>query len=94
MPYEEGLIVDASGITPEGKTFKGYQEYLDILKSEYLEQVARHFTSQLVAFGTGAEVSFSDRAVIEEIIQTHSGAGYPVQSLIASVIDSSLFRKR
>ena len=94
MPYKDGLMVDASGITPEGTNFSGYQEYLEILKSDYLEQVARHFTSQLIAFGTGAEVSFSDRAVVEEIIQTHSDAGYPVQSLIVSVVDSSLFRKR
>ena len=94
MPFKEGLVVDASGITPEGTTFSGYQDYLEILKSDYLEQVARHFTSQLIAFGTGAEVSFSDRAVVEEIIQTHSDAGYPVQSLIASVVDSSIFRKR
>ena len=94
MPYKDGLMVDASGITPEGTSFSGYQEYLEILKSDYLEQVARHFTSQLIAFGTGAEVSFSDRAVVEEIIQTHSDAGYPVQSLIVSVVDSNLFRKR
>ena len=94
MPFKEGLVVDASGITPEGTTFSGYRDYLEILKSDYLEQVARHFTSQLIAFGTGAEVSFSDRAVVEEIIQTHSDAGYPVQSLIVSVVDSSIFRKR
>ena len=90
MPFKEGLVVDASGITPEGTTFSGYRDYLEILKSDYLEQVARHFTSQLIAFGTGAEVSFSDRAVVEKIIQTHSDAGYPVQSLIVSVVDSSI----
>ena len=94
MPYKEGLMVDASGITPEGTNFSGYREYLDILKSEYLEQVARHFVSQLIAFGTGAEVSFSDREVVEGIIQSHSDSGYPVQSLIVAVVDSSLFRKR
>ena len=94
MPYKEGLMVDASGITPEGTNFSGYREYLDILKSEYLEQVARHFVSQLIAFGTGAEVSFSDREVVEGIIQSHSDSGYPVRSLIVAVVDSSLFRKR
>jgi len=94
MPYKEALMVDASGITPEGTNFSGYREYLDILKSEYLEQVARHFVSQLIAFGTGAEVSFSDREVVEGIIQSHSDSGYPVRSLIVAVVDSSLFRKR
>ena len=94
MPYKEGLMVDASGITPEGTNFSGYREYLDILKSEYIEQVARHFVSQLIAFGTGAEVSFSDREVVEGIIQSHSDSGYPVRSLIVAVVDSSLFRKR
>ena len=38
MPFKKGLVVDASGITPEGTTFSGYRDYLEILKSDYLEQ--------------------------------------------------------
>jgi hypothetical protein len=93
-PHKKGLLVDASSITPEGDFFKGYQEYIEILKKNSLDQIARHFVSQLIAFGTGEEVSFADRVLLEKIIEEHSENDYPVQSMIASVVDSNLFRKR
>ena len=94
MPHKKGLAVDASSITPEGRSFAGYEQYIKILKQNSLDQIARHFVSQLVAFGTGAEVSFADRAALEKIVEEHSKKDYPMQSVIASVVDSSLFRKR
>ena len=53
LPYSEGLAVDSSGVTPGGEAFAGIDEYKRLLFQHDLDQVARHFVSQLLVYGTG-----------------------------------------
>ena len=94
LPYAEGPAVDPSSVTPDGHTFGGIKEYKRILLERQLDQVARHLTSQLVVFGTGAEVDFADRGAVEQILARRQDAGYPVRTLIQDVVQSDVFRNR
>lgn len=89
--YQQGPEVDASGVTADGKTFSGINEFKQILV-EHEDQVARHFIAQLVVYATGGEVQFADRERIEDIVSRTRAAGYPVRTIIHEVIQSSLFR--
>ncbi len=94
LPYKEGPAVDPRSVTPDGHAFAGIEEYKRILLEQQLDQVARHLTSQLVVFGTGAEIDFADRQVVEEILGNGRDDGFPIRTLIHDVAQSDLFRSR
>ena len=89
-PYEIGPEVDPSGITTKGETFDDINEFKSLLKSN-VDQIARHFVSQLFAFATGAEVEFADREYVEEILAELKEEEYPVREMIHGVVQSKLF---
>ena len=93
-PFRMGMKVDASGITPEGITFTGFDEYQDFMIDEKLNYIAQHFASQLIVLATGAEVQFADRDTIENIIAQVEAADYPMRGLIHAVVQSDLFRRQ
>ena len=92
--YDKGLPVDPSGVTPEGWSFGGIEEYKNILLEYELKHIARHITSQRVVFGTGADVDFADRDAVDEIVSVLSEQGYPMRTMIHEVAQSDLFRRR
>ena len=92
--YKEGPAVNPSSVTPDGHAFAGIEEYKRILLEQQLDQVARHLTSQLVVFGTGAEVDFADRDAVEEILARRRDDGYPIRTLVQDVVQSEVFRSR
>ena len=94
LPYLEGPPVDPSSVTPDGHAFAGIQEYKRILLEQQLDQVARHVTSQLLVFGTGAEIAFADRDAVEQILVRRRDAGYPIRTMIHDVVESDVFRRR
>ena len=94
MPYTDGPSVDTSGMTPTGKTFANITEYKALLVDEELDAMARHLTSQLLVYGTGAQTGFADRDTVLSINASLSDRGYPVRSVIHEVIQSDLFRSR
>jgi hypothetical protein len=93
-PPTDGPSVDTSGMTPTGKAFAGITEYKTLLLDEELDAMARHLTSQLLVYGTGAETGFADRDTVLSINASLSDRGYPVRSVIHEVIQSDLFRSR
>ena len=94
LPYKEGPAVDPSSVTPGGHAFAGIEEYKQILLEQQLDQVARHFTSQLLVFGTGAEVDFADREAVEQILGNGRDDGFLIRTLIHDVVQSDVFRRR
>jgi hypothetical protein len=93
-PYKKGLPVDSSGITPEGDTFSGIEEYKQLLLDEKIDQVARNLASKLLVFSTGAEIEFADRDAVEEIVMSGRDSGHPIKTMIHSVVQSDLFRRQ
>ena len=91
-PYREGPPVDASGVTPDGHAFAGFEAYRDYLVKHRLDQVARHLVSQLLVLGTGAEVTFADRADRDRIVERLAERGFGMRSMIHEVARSDLFR--
>ena len=87
------MKVDASGVTADGKSFSGIQEFKQLLMREK-KQFARNFISQLVAYSTGAEVQFADREEIEQILQQASKNDFRLRDIIHQVVQSQLFRNK
>ena len=92
--YQEGPLVDASGVTPQGDAFSGIEEYKQLLLQQELDQVARHLASSLLVFSTGAEIEFADRDSVERIIARGRDRGHPMRTLVQEVVRSDLFRSQ
>lgn len=91
-PYGKGPAVDPSGVTPTGEAFADIEEYKAVLLDKELDQIARHFASQLITLATGAPVEFADRDEVHRIVSSVADRGYPVRSIIHEVVQSDLFR--
>lgn len=88
-----GPAVDASYQMADGKKFAGIEQFKNILLSRP-KQITKTFASQLVTYGTGAAISFSDRDDIEEIVEQTQNNNFGTKSIIHAVVQSQLFRKK
>ena len=91
--YREALPVDASGVTADGKSFKGIREFKRHLLRK-TDSVARNLTAQLVVYATGGEIQFADRAELDRIVRETRSDGFRVRTLLHKVIQSRLFRNK
>jgi hypothetical protein len=91
--FRDGLPVDASGVTADGKKFSSIREFKKHLLAKN-EQIARHFISRLVVYSTGGEIQFADREELDAIVDRTRDAGFPVRTIIHEVIKSKMFRNK
>ena len=91
--YDLGLPVETSGVTEDGFPFADIRDYKTYLRGSS-EQVARNVLHKLIAFSTGGEVEFADRADVENMLDATRKDGYPLRTLIHRVVASRLFRNR
>ena len=85
-----GAEVDSSGQLPDGQYFSDIDELKRVLSSQP-ETIARGLASHLIVYGTGGELTFSDRQAIEQIVTTAHETEYGFRSLLKSVVTSPLF---
>ena len=93
-PYKMGLPVDPSGITSEGVSFGGFADYQQVLLDNEMDAISYNLADQLITFSTGAEVEFSDRDAVNEILSSIKDQNYPLRTMIHEVVASDLFRRR
>lgn len=85
--------VDSSGVTPSGKPFENYSQWRDIKLSEP-EKLAEAFAAQLLRYGTGGEIRFSDKDTLKKIAENTSKRQYGLRSLLKETLSSPLFLEK
>ena len=90
-PWTDGLPVDSSGNTPEGRTFGDIRE-LRALVAGRPEQLARGVTRHLVTYATGAPVTRVDDDALAEIVKGAATEGYGLRSLVHAMVRSEMFQ--
>jgi hypothetical protein len=65
-------------------------EYKELLLSDK-EQLARNVTQKLIIYGTGAEIQFADREVVEEIVSRAREHDFGLRTLVHEVVQSRIF---
>jgi mono/diheme cytochrome c family protein len=86
-----GQPVDAKGETADGKPFDGIDGFRAILAAEP-RLLARNFVNQLLTYGTGTPMRFTDRQAVDAILD-RSG-DLRMRRLIHELIQSPLFRTK
>ncbi len=89
--FKQGLDVDASGVTADGKAFSGIEEFKQLLL-EQMDLIAENFVSQLVVYSTGGEIQFADREEVKAILEKTRPDGFPIRTIIHQVVQSQMFR--
>ncbi|MEP2774582.1 MAG: DUF1592 domain-containing protein [Luteolibacter sp.] len=85
--------VDTSGTTPEGKDFQNYEQWRS-LQLAHPEKLAEAFVGQLLRFGTGGELRFSDAEVLKKITENSRKNRYGIRSLLKETLTSPLFLEK
>ncbi|HJO53891.1 MAG TPA: DUF1585 domain-containing protein, partial [Verrucomicrobiota bacterium] len=88
-----GSPVDASGRLHKGEAFDGLTEFKQLLLQDK-EVIARNLVHQLIVYGTGSPVSFSDRDEVAAILKKTKSSDYGVRSIIHAIVQSPLFVRK
>ena len=91
--WRDGLPVDCSGKTPDGRAFAGIAELRQML-AKNPEQLARGVTRHLVTYATGTPPTRIDEPAIEAIVKNAAPGDYGLRSLVHAVVQSELFRSK
>jgi hypothetical protein len=93
IEYHAALPVDPSGVMPDGRPFSDVEGLRALLVSDP-DRLAYAFTSHLVIYATGAEISFADRAEVQRIVSAAKTKDYGLRTLLEGVVQSPLFRSK
>ena len=85
--------VDATGTTPEGESFRDYDGWKAIQLTRP-GKLAEAFAEQLLRYGTGADVRFSDREEVKKIAEEARKSGYGIRSILKGVVSSRVFMEK
>jgi hypothetical protein len=85
--------LDPSGRLPDGRTFQDSRELRNLLVSD-LDRFALAFTEKLATYALRRSITFGDREELRRIVGQARADGYPLASLIESLVSSPLFIRR
>lgn len=93
VKYRDGLPVDPSGTTPDGKAFSNIQQLrLHLVKNP--EPLARGVTRHLITYATGTPATHLDQKAIASILKSSKEDDFGLRSLIHAIIQSDLFQSK
>ena len=85
-----GLDVEQGGETPTGKPFKNIDDYKLVLLADK-DQLARNLAQKLIVYGTGTDIQFADREVVEALVAKSRAKDYAFRALVHDVVQSRAF---
>jgi hypothetical protein len=90
---EDGEPIDASGVLPDGQSFRTPAELKAIIL-ESKDQFTSGLSEKVLTYATGRGMELRDRAAIRQIADRVKENGYGLRELILAVVESDTFRMR
>jgi hypothetical protein len=87
---EQGSTIDASYSLADGREFRDIQEFRSLIASQP-RKLARNVAEKLLVYGTGANISFTDRQAIDQIVDQVAHDNYGLSSIVHAVTTSPTF---
>ncbi|MBL8798553.1 MAG: DUF1592 domain-containing protein, partial [Planctomycetia bacterium] len=91
--WKDGLPVDSTGVTPDGKAFTGVKQ-LRAMLAQNPDQLARGVTRHLLTYATGQPATPVEQPTIDAIVQGAAKDDYGLRSLVHGVVQSEVFRSK
>ena len=89
----ENPLVDASGTLPDGKVFDGPEQFKKLLAGND-KKLAEAFIKNLSTYALRRLITVDDKPYIKKILETSASKDYQLKSILQSVAESELFRRR
>ena len=89
----KGAKVNTTYTLPNGKRFKDFEDFRMILLKDK-QRLARNFAAKVLAYGTGAPVSFADREELNRYVEFAKRSDYGIRHLIITAASTQLFKKK
>jgi mono/diheme cytochrome c family protein len=91
--WRDGLPVDSSGATPDGRPFADVAALRKMLAAEPA-QLARGLARHLATYATGAATSGLDQRAIDAIVAESAKQHHGVRAVVHALVQSELFRTK
>lgn len=91
--YRIGPAIDASGEFADGESFPDFDAFRVLLKKRNRD-ITRCVAVQLLTFGTGRKMGFSDRPEIDALVDRCLAQGGGMKTLLHEVVQSPIFRSK
>ena len=93
ISFKLGPPVDASGVLPDERSFKEITEFQSLLAADST-RLLKNLAEQFAIYGTGRDITFSDRDQISGIVANTRKNGGGLRTVIHEVVQSSLFQSK
>lgn len=90
VQYRRGPDVDSSGTTSDGQSFRDIREFKQLLLKDDTTMI-RSLTRQLLTYGLGRHLSFSDRPDVERLVEQARSEQFGLRSLLSAIVTSDMF---
>ena len=91
--YKMAMPVDATGELPDGRKFTCVQDFKKLLAADP-KRIAQALTTKLLIYGTGAGISFADRAAVAHIAEQTMKQGGGLRTLVQEIVASPTFKSK
>jgi hypothetical protein len=88
--YKRGADVDASHTMLDGRQFETYDEFRQLIADDSAT-LAANLASQMLTYGTGAKLQFSDRPIVTNIVKQTQKTDHGFRDILHAVISSETF---
>ena len=88
--FVKGNKIDPAYTLHTGKNFDDLNEFRSVV-CEDLKPIAKNLVEELLTYGTGAEIDFRDRAIVEKIADSTQSSDYGFRSLLYATVTSPIF---
>ena len=85
--------IDASGVMPDGKTFKTLAEFKQVMLDEK-GKFLQGFTEKLLAYALGRPVGATDRELVDKIVSEAAKEDYRLQSFLQAIVADREFQTK
>ncbi len=93
ISFKLGPPVDATGVLPDGRSFKDVLEFQTLVAADS-NRLLMNLAERLMIYATGRDTSFSDRDQLAAIVAATQKQGGGIRTLIHEVVQSPLFQNR
>jgi len=85
-----GIPVDVADTLPDGRRFGDFAEFRHLLGADR-ERLARSLAGHLLAYGTGATLSYADRKAVQKVAKLAATDDHGFASIVRAVVASPVF---
>jgi len=86
--------IDASGVMPDGSSFKGAAELRTMLVEKRSDQFSRCIAEKLMIYGLGRGLEYYDDPAVSAITKAVAADGHKFSRLVIEIVKSDPFRMR